>query len=417
MGTDLVPVRDARGELPDVARLAGTAGAALVDRVQELHEAVAGRSFAANPAAGLVRTAHDGVARVVYGGVRGGLRAAAGLLGAAAERHPATRGARPLSESARGRVALGAVNGWIGDRLDAEGSALAVRHAVRHEGRDVPCSPEALAAAFPDATAHVVVFLHGLMESEEAWRLGADRHPTYGERLAEHGWTPVYLRCNSGLHVSDNGARVAGLLEDLVEGWPLPVRRLALVGHSMGGLIARSACHQAAEDGRAWPRLVRHVVTLGTPHTGAPLERVTARGAALLDRLPEGRPIAAILRSRSVGIKDLRHGALLEDDWRDLDLDEFLDDRCSEVPLPENVRHHVVAATLTADPRHPLSRVLGDLLVQDSSAHGRSRTRSIPFDADDVRHLGGLTHFALLNHPGVHQLLDEWLGERAPGRS
>ena len=411
MGTDLVTARDTRGELPDAARLAGTAGAALVDRVQELHEAVAGRSFRASPGASPVRAVHDGIARAVYGGMRGGVRAGAGLVGGVLEAHPVARDARPLSRNPRGRFVLGVVNGWLGDRLQDEGSALAVPCAVRLEGEDVPCTPEALAAAFPQATGEVVVFLHGLMESEEAWRLGAERHPTYADRLGERGWTPVFLRMNTGLHISENGRCVAALLEDLVEGWPVPVQRLALVGHSLGGLVARSASHQATEQGRSWPRHVRHVVSLGAPHTGSWLERLAARSVSVMGRLPETRPIAAVIRSRSAGIKDLRHGALVEDDWRDLDLDEILDDRCTEIPLPEGVRHHVVAATLTADPGHPLSRVFGDLLVQDASAHGRSRTRTIPFDADDVRHLGGLTHFALLNHPGVHALLEEWLCE------
>ncbi|HYF28133.1 MAG TPA: alpha/beta fold hydrolase [Baekduia sp.] len=413
MSTELARQSDVQGELPAVARLAGTAGAALVDRVQELHEAVAGRSFAGPAAAGSpARVVHDGLARTAYGGVRNAVRGAAGVLGAVAEQHPVARTARPLSGTPRGAFVLGALNGWLGDRLDAEGSPLAVRMAVRVGGQDVVCSPEALREAFPAATPRVAIFLHGLMETEDAWRLGADRGPTYGQTLREHGWTPVFLRVNTGLHISDNGRRLAALLEDLVDGWPVHVERLALVGHSMGGLIARSACHQATADGRAWPRRVRHLVLLGTPHHGAPLERLTARGVSLLARLPEGEPLAALLRSRSAGIKDLRHGALLEDDWRDLDPDLDLDDRRGDVPLPENVRHHVVAATLHADPQHPLSRVLGDLLVLDASAHGRHETRHIAFEPDDLRHLGGLTHFALLNNPAVHELLVEWLCER-----
>ncbi|WP_205699383.1 triacylglycerol lipase [Conexibacter sp. SYSU D00693] len=411
MQGDQLPVRATRGELPDAARLAGDTGAALVDRVRELHEAIAGRSFGPTGGASTpARAVHDGIARAVYTGVRGGVRAAAGVLGTVADHHPRGRAAKPFSHDPRGRFVLGAVNGWLGDRLEAQGSTLAVPLAVRHEGEDVPCTPDALAAAFPDATPHVVVFLHGLMESEEAWRLGAADRPTYGEALARHGWSPVLLRANTGLHVHENGRRLAALLEDLVAAWPAGVQRLALVGHSMGGLVLRSACHQAAEEGRAWPRQVKHVVTLGTPHTGAPLERLAARGASLLHRLPEGRPVAAVLRSRSVGIKDLRHGALVATDWAGDDLDALLDDACGEVPLPEGVRHHVVAATLHRDPDHPVSRLLGDLLVQSASAHGKSARRTIPFEVDDLRHVGGLTHFALLNHPAVLELLEDWLG-------
>ncbi len=158
--------------------------------------------------------------------------------------------------------------------------------AVRADAADVPLEAEALAAAFPDATGRVVVFLHGWCESDDHWRRGRERRgTTYGEELTGDGWTPVFLRANSGLSVRRNGAELAGLLEGLVDAWPVPVERIALVGHSMGGLVIRAA--GAVQGGHRWPALLTDVVTLGTPHLGAPLAGGVHRGSGLLGRLPE----------------------------------------------------------------------------------------------------------------------------------
>jgi pimeloyl-ACP methyl ester carboxylesterase len=287
--------------------------------------------------------------------------------------------------------------------------------AVRRRGADVACEAVSLRRAFPHATPRVAVFLHGLAETEEWWRrrsapsAGEDRRP-FGVRLRRDlGMTPVELRYNTGLHVSDNGARLAELLERLVAAWPVPVEDLVLVGHSMGGLVARSACHQAGELGHAWCGALRHVVTLGTPHHGAPLEKAVHATAWLLRAVPESRFVADILDMRSAGIRDLGYGNLREDDWRDADAAALLRDGRIPVPLHPGCSHTFITATVTRDPRHPLGWLVGDLLVRSESAGGRCRERTIPVPPESVVHLGGLTHFDLLDHPLVYERLREVL--------
>ncbi len=375
----------AQAEARELSRLATEELSALPRGIGDVHAAISGRVFRAlGPSAAPVRLIHDAVSRGVYEGVRGGLRLTAHAAGNAAA---ARAGETPLSETPRGAAVLSALNGLYGDRFEAEGSALAFPMSLRRVGKP--------------ATGHVALFVHGLGETEFAW--GA---PNYGERLQDElGITPVLVRYNTGRHVSDNGASLAALLEELVAGWPVEVERITIVGHSMGGLVARSACHQ----GGSWAGLVRHVISLGTPHMGAPLEQAVHALSAALHLAPETRPFARFLRRRSAGIRDLRRGSLVDEDWRDQDPDALRTRALTEVPLCEGVTHCFVAATITSTDTHPVGRLLGDVLVLAPSASGRSRSRRIGFDDAYGMTLGGTHHLALLNHPVVYAKLRAWL--------
>jgi pimeloyl-ACP methyl ester carboxylesterase len=377
--------------------------------VEEIHRAIAGRAFGAVGAGAVpARAVHDAVATGVYGMVRGvsgllGLTADAGLR----QRPPAD--GRWLSSSRGGAVALGALGGLIGDELERQGSDLQEPMTLRVAGRATRPEPTTLRRVFPRATPHLVVFLHGLMGTELVWG-------TRSRRLAlDLNRTPLYVRYNSGRHVSENGRSLADLLEELVGGWPLAIDQVALVGHSMGGLVARSACHCAAERGDTWVRHVRHVVSLGSPHMGAPLAQGVHWASAGLDLVPETRPLAAFLRRRSAGIRDTRQGSLVDEDWRGCHPDALRAAACREIPLLEGATHCFVAATITRRAGHPLGRLLGDCLVLEPSASGRSRTRRIPFRTEHGMHLGGAHHLALLNHPAAYERLREWLATPPPG--
>jgi pimeloyl-ACP methyl ester carboxylesterase len=327
--------------------------------------------------------------------------------------------ALPMTGTLRGGIALGALNGAFGDRLEREGSPLALEMTLRSGGRDVEFDPGALREAFPDTPDRIVVFVHGLCETDEAWRLlplSGDRRTrrSYGSRLREElGFAPLYLRYNTGLRVSDNGRRLSDLLGRMHEAWPVEPREIVLIGHSMGGLVARSACHYGHEQEAAWTGAARHVFCLGTPHLGAPLEKAANLFGWALGRLPETRPFSRVVNGRSVGIKDMRFGSCVEDDWCDCDPDEFLQDRCREVPFLENAAYYFIGATLARDPNARIGGLAGDLMVRFPSASGSGRRRRIPFDADNGAHIGGADHFQLLNHPAVYEQIRTWLARPA----
>ena len=256
------------------------------------------------------------------------------------------------------------------------------------------------------------MFVHGLCETEEAWQFGAARHTPYGARLqTELGYTPLYVRYNTGRHISENGRDFAQLLELVTDNWPVAVDEIVLIGHSMGGLVARSACHYA--DAASWPAKVRHVFTLGAPHRGAPLEKAATLATGALARLPETRGLARALKARSSGIKDLGHGYLVDEDWRDQDPDAFVQQAGSQIPFLESANHYFVAATVSREPDAPLGRIVGDLLVLRSSAWAHAHPgEPVHFPVDHYCHVGELNHFDLLNHPAIYGQLRRWITGR-----
>jgi pimeloyl-ACP methyl ester carboxylesterase len=403
-----------RQEIQATGNLAADAIGGTAALARDVHLAVAQRVFGALGVLGApVRVMHDGLAHGVHVAVRGGVRVLPRGAGELLARRAGTD-APTLGSTVQGGLALAAVNGFAGDVLADAGSPLALRMAIRLDGEDVAPDPASLADAFPEASGRLAIFVHGLVETEDSWRLppigrGRGVRRTYGERLRDElGHTPLTLRYNTGRHISDNGRELAELVEAVVESWPERVEEITLVGHSMGGLVARSACHWAGEHDMAWASLVRHVFTLGSPHLGADLEKGANVLGWALTRLPETSPFGRVVNGRSVGIKDLRYGSLAEADWKGHDPDEYLRDRCQEVPFLPDAAYYFIGATLSPD---PLGRVLGDLLVRLPSASGRGRegTRSVPFELDNGRHLPGLTHFDLLNHPAVYDQISAWI--------
>ena len=299
-------------------------------------------------------------------------------------------------------AAIGAANGVVGDHIARRGNGLDL--VMRLRSLDGWIADQGAPA---DATGRIAVLVHGLATTEWSWcldaaRLHGDPAANFGTLLQrDEGYTPIFARYNTGRHVSESGAALAAALEALVAGWPVPVEELLLIGHSMGGLVVRSACHQAEEGG--WVRLVRRVVTLASPLQGAPLEKFGNMAAGVLSRvdLPGTLIPARLINGRSAGIKDLRYGYVRDEEWRGRDPDAVGADHRGAVALPPHIRWCFIAATVAADPRHPASHVVGDLLVRLQSASG-------PADApSDVttRHAGGLHHAAVQVDPRVYEIV------------
>lgn len=386
------PVR--LSDIQGLARLA-TAGVAGVSQIAEGVHASVLRSMGVGGAAPSGAT--GGLTGLIYRSVRGVTRLVGGGIDATLA--PLVRWLDdPTSASPPAReAALAALNGVLGDRLAASGNPLATTMRLRH-------------ATTPPVGGRIALLIHGLCMNDLQWRDTETGHD-HGDQLAALGYTPVYLVYNTGRPIADNGADLAHQLETWLANWPQPVEELLVLAHSMGGLVARSACHQAQRDGLRWPALLRTLVFLGTPHHGAPLERAGNWIDQALGSTRYSAPFARLGHLRSAGITDLRHGNVRREDHAGPDRFAAGPDTRTPLPLPAGVACYTIAAS-SARQRSPMAeRLLGDGLVPLRSALGEHAdpAHTLAFPPAHRHIVWGAGHFALLHHPGVTKQLEVWL--------
>lgn len=396
-----------RSDVQGATRLAVDAVTAVTDLVEAMHRVI-GRG----PAGADQAPRTGGIPGLVYRSVRGVTRVVgAGIDVAVAPLVPQFAGGHP---SRRREALLAALNGVLGDHLAASGNPLAIPMRLRRDGHPLVVERTALAAAIPEATGRLLVLAHGICMSDLQWC--RDDHD-HGAALARDlGCTPVYLHYNSGLHISVNGRAFADALEELIREWPVPLQELTILCHSMGGLVARSACFYGQLAGHGWPRHLSRLVFLGTPHHGSPLERAGNWVDVLLGASPYSAPLARVGKTRSAGVTDLRYGNLLDEDWEGRDRFAGAGDRRQPIPLPESVACYAIAATAETGKSRMAAVLPSDGLVPLESALGRHRKPHLTLDfPEDRRWIAfGAGHFDLLCRPEVYARIRDWLAQGLP---
>lgn len=434
------------------SRLLAAVAAELVGTVHDLHRAGSDLAFRfVGPLGRPVKRVHDAVVDRSYRGVQLGC-AGAGELGAllaegsrAAGHHTsavAHHALDPVADRAGGAVGAAAAladhqladrlgkvpaedrelasmwtapwdvrarsmaHGVLDERFFAIAPELDLELTLRHQGHEVAPDPASLRRTYPRATSRIAVFVHGLVHSEGSWFDGAEPGSSLPAVAAALGVTPVLVRYGTGRAIGRNGADLARLLDQVVAAWPVPVEELTIVGHSMGGLVARAAAVTASREAQRWPAVLARVVYLGSPHLGSWLEKVANVTSWTLRRVsPASAPIGRLLDGRSRGIKDLRFGTLLEEGWGGADLDDLLSGLAVDEPWLAEVDHHLIVGRLRPTERHLLNLVFGDSLVRVASAAGAGRIRRIAGDAQVSLVPLGASHVALSRHPEVASLL------------
>ncbi|MEO6773830.1 MAG: alpha/beta hydrolase [Kofleriaceae bacterium] len=381
--TDEPKARAHVDDLRGVGRLAIDATTGVMGLVEAMHRTIAsGPGVLGSPLAAPARA----VTGLVYGAIKGVTRAVGVTIDAAlATLGPLLGDSAPGAQRALVQAAL---NGVLGDYLADTANPLAMPMVLHHA----------------DARPRLVVLVHGLAMHHGQWLRNGHDH---GAALAaELDATAIYVDYNSGRHISTNGAALAVELERLVTGWPCPVESIVIVGHSLGGLVARSACEAARVAGHAWLGKLTTLVTLGSPHHGAALERGGNWFEALLGVSAYSAPFRVLGQIRSAGVTDLRFGNVVDADWQGADRFALAGDPRTPLALPVGVACYAIAATTAPE---PCERLPGDGLVGVTSALGQhDRSEHVLRFAD--RHLAfGLGHLDLLDAPAVAAKLREWL--------
>lgn len=383
-------------QIRGAGRLVVEAATGVTEVVEAMHATIAsGPAVLGRPLSGPARR----VTGAIYGGIRGVVRlAGAGVDGALAAVAPMLGSSEPPPGTARAIL-----NGVVGDYLEETANPLAIPMSFTHNG--LPLDPSTIPV---DVTGKLLVLVHGSSMSDRQWlRKGHD----HGAALARDlGYTPIYLRYNSGLHISTNGRNLDALLEDLVSGWPVPLEDLVIIGFSMGGLVARSACHFGEVAGRGWRTRLQKLIVLGAPHHGSPVERGGQWLHLVLGVSRYSAPIARMGRMRSAGVTDLRFGYDRDEHWEGDDRFALRPDRRTDVDLPAGVECFAMAATRAPLPQ---DRLPGDGLVTIDSALGIHAREELNLDLPpDHQWIGyGLGHVDLLGSLEAYQVLRRWLSD------
>ena len=401
-------------DLRGVAQLATHATRGVATMAEGVHHAVLGTMGLAGSKTGLQTS---GITGFVYRTVHGVTELVGKALQATFTKlEPALAALVDApTETLEREAVLAALNGVLGDQLAQNNNPLATPMTLRYQGHALNLNALPL---IPDATDKVLLLIHGLCMNDLQWTPNdpaADGEPAAdipATLAAELGYTPIYLRYNTGRHTSQSGRELADMLERLMAYWPVPVNELTVVVHSMGGLVIRSALHTAQQSELRWTKKLKKIVFLGTPHHGAPLERAGNWIDVVLGATPFSKPFAKLGQLRSSGITDLRYGHVQDADWQGQDRFKRKPDSRQPLPLPEGVACYTVAAT-TAAKRKPLAeRVIGDGLVPLSSALGQHADprHQLAFDKTNQAIVYRTNHMALLHSPDVARQVVQWLG-------
>lgn len=300
------------------------------------------------------------------------------------------------------------VNGVIGDFLKRNRNGLAIPMAFYRHNHPLCMTRENMDAIYPKTTSKICILVHGLACNEKTWEFPSDPETTYGALLEKDlGYTSFYLRYNTGLHISENGRHFSALLTDLLKVYPKEVEEVVMIGHSMGGLVIRSACWFGQKEQADWIRHVKKIVYLASPHLGAPLEKFGNVVSGCLKRIPTSytRLIADIIDLRSSGIKDLRFGNVIDEDWDGHDPDIVLENNKSPIPLMGGASHYAVSGSLTKDPAHCFTQLIGDPMVPKSSAFGRSGAKEHTMIFCGYREFSEIGHIKLAHsHRVYHEI-------------
>ncbi len=303
------------------------------------------------------------------------------------------------------------INGVIGDHLERFDIGLSRDMQFYKSGNPISISKSDLKQM--GVSGKICILVHGLVSDETMWQFSGSTND-YGSLLSKDlNYTPFYTRYNSGRHISDNGKDLDLLIETLIKNAPGSIKEIVFICHSMGGLVTRSACYYGGKRKAKWVQLTKKILFIGSPHHGAPLEKFGNLVTTVLDKIPN--PFVFLTKKainlRSAGIKDLRYGLLVEEDWKGKDPDSFANSEKTHVPLLPHTQYYVITGTVMKNPNHFLSQFFGDAIVGKWSAKGKSGNSKydLTFSDKHIREFPGIHHIQLMHDERVYEQVRDWM--------
>jgi pimeloyl-ACP methyl ester carboxylesterase len=314
-----------------------------------------------------------------------------------------------IKDSDKKEIILSVLNGVIGDYLEEKENPLKIKMQFIYQSKTLAIDPKSIKAAYPKVNGKILLMIHGSCMNDLQWTRKDHNH---GKIIAtELNKTPIYLKYNSGLHISSNGKNLNNLLEELVKNWPEPIEELVIIAHSMGGLVSRSALYYGEKNQKKWTKHVKKIVFLGTPHHGSYVERTGNYLDLILESIHYAKPFARLGKIRSAGVTDLRYGNLIDEDWKDDNRFEIKNDKRRNIQLSKQIEFYTIAAVIGNETTSLSTQILGDTLVDVKSALGQHKNpdKNLNFKKENIWISYDSNHLDLLNNPKILHKLKVWL--------
>jgi pimeloyl-ACP methyl ester carboxylesterase len=314
-----------------------------------------------------------------------------------------------IKDSDKKEIILSVLNGVIGDYLEEKENPLKITMQFRYQSKTLAIDPKSIKAAYPKVNGKILLMIHGSCMNDLQWTRKDHNH---GKIIAtELNKTPIYLKYNSGLHISSNGKNLNNLLEELVKNWPVPIEELVIIAHSMGGLVSRSALYYGEQNQKKWTQHVKKIVFLGTPHHGSYVERTGNYLDLILESIHYAKPFARLGKIRSAGVTDLRYGNLIDEDWKDDHRFEIKNDKRRNIQLSKQIEFYTIAAVIGNETTSLSTQILGDTLVDVKSALGQHKNpdKNLNFKKENIWISYDSNHLDLISNPKILNKIKVWL--------
>ncbi|MFT6698928.1 MAG: pimeloyl-ACP methyl ester carboxylesterase [Porticoccaceae bacterium] len=314
-----------------------------------------------------------------------------------------------IKDSDKKEIILSVLNGVIGDYLEEKENPLKITMQFRYQSKTLAIDPKSIKAAYPKVNGKILLMIHGSCMNDLQWTRKDHNH---GKIIAtELNKTPIYLKYNSGLHISSNGKNLNNLLEELVKNWPVPIEELVIIAHSMGGLVSRSALYYGEKNQKKWTKHVKKIVFLGTPHHGSYVERTGNYLDLILESIHYAKPFARLGKIRSAGVTDLRYGNLIDEDWKDDNRFEIKNDKRRNIQLSKQIEFYTIAAVIGNETTSLSTQILGDTLVDVKSALGQHKNpdKNLNFKKENIWISYDSNHLDLISNPKILNKIKVWL--------
>lgn len=389
-------------ELRGIIKLCSEATIGLSDLTEEIHQRILSPSFI--PKNPISNTASK-ITSTIYKGIKLSTKIASASIDNSLGFINQHIGITPSFNDKNDYLSI--LNGIIGDHLQKTDNSLAIPMHLKVSDKLLTLETNELKKIIPNPKNKILLMVHGLCMNDSKWTRENHNH---GSKIAEElEYDVVYLNYNSGLHISTNGQKLNNTLESLVALWPVSIKEISIIGHSMGGLVSRSAIHYGQIEKNSWVKRIKNIAFLGTPHLGAPLEKLGNHVNHILDSFMITKPIAKLAKLRSDGIKDLRYGNIVDEDWKKKENSQQKANEKTIVQLPKNINCFSIAANISKE-NNLKTRLVGDGLVQISSALGQSRNKHncLNFKENNTAIIYNTNHNELLNNLEVYGKLKDW---------